>query len=198
MVHNTFTEKTHVEEYTVDKSLLTGIAVGVAIATAGGAVAGYKMMDKPQYAEVVDVKPIKDTIRTPRQECHDEVVTHKRAVKDENRIAGTAIGAVVGGLLGNQIGGGSGKKVATVAGAAAGGYAGNKTQEHMQNSDTYTTTEQRCKTVTDTQEKISGYEVRYRLEGKEGSVRMDHEPGDTIPVRDGQLVLNEEGAGPQR
>jgi uncharacterized protein YcfJ len=195
MVHNGFTEKTHVEEYIVDKSLLTGIAVGVAIATAGGAVAGYKMMDKPQYAEVLDVKPIKDTIRTPRQECHDEVVTHKRAVKDENRIAGTAIGAVVGGLLGNQIGGGNGKKVATVAGAAAGGYAGNKTQEHMQDSDTYTTTEQRCKTVTDTQEKVSGYEVRYRLEGKEGSVRMDHEPGDTIPVRDGQLVLNEEGAG---
>ncbi len=178
----------------MDKSLMTGIAVGVAIATAGGAIAGYKLMDKPQYAEVLNVKPIKDTIRTPRQECHDEVVTHKRAVKDENRIAGTAIGAVVGGLLGNQIGGGNGKKVATVAGAAAGGYAGNKTQEHMQNGDTYTTTEQRCKTVTDTEEKVSGYEVRYRLKGKEDTVRMDHEPGDTIPVRDGQLVLDDSGA----
>jgi uncharacterized protein YcfJ len=62
----------------------------------------------------------------------------------------------------------------------------------MQNNDTYTTTEQRCKTVTDTDEKVSGYEVRYRLAGKEDTVRMDHEPGDRIPVRDGQLVLNDE------
>jgi uncharacterized protein YcfJ len=179
-------------ESTVDKSLLTGIAVGVAVATAGGAIAGYKMMDKPQYAEVLNVKPIKETIRTPREECHDEQVTHQRPVKDQNRIAGTALGAVVGGLLGNQVGGGRGKTVATVAGAAAGGYAGNKTQEHMQEGDTYTTTEQRCRTVNDTSEKISGYEVRYRLKGKEDSVRMDHEPGDKIPVKDGQLVLGNE------
>ncbi len=37
--------------------------------------------------------------------------------KDSNRILGTATGAVVGGLLGNQIGGGNGKKLATVGGA---------------------------------------------------------------------------------
>lgn len=178
----------------MEKSLLTGIAVGVAIATAGGAIASYKFMDKPQFAEVLNVKPIKETIRTPREECRDEVVTHQRAVKDQNRIAGTAIGAVVGGLLGNQVGGGNGKKVATVAGAAAGGYAGNKTQEHLQNNDTYTTTEKRCRTITDTDEKISGYEVRYRLKDKEGTVRMDHEPGDKIPVKDGQLVLDNSDA----
>lgn len=175
----------------MDKSLVTGIAIGVAVATGGGAIAGYKMMDKAQYAEVLNVKPIKKTIHTPREECHDEVVTHKRPVKDQNRIAGTAIGAVVGGLLGNQVGGGRGKTVATVAGAAAGGYAGNKTQEHMQDGDTYTTTEQRCRTVTDSEEKITGYEVRYRLKGKEDTVQMDHEPGDKIPVKDGQLVLND-------
>jgi uncharacterized protein YcfJ len=175
----------------VDKSLLTGIAIGVAVATAGGAVAGYKMMDRPQYAEVLNVKPIKKTIHTPREECHDEQVTHQRPVKDQNRIAGTALGAVVGGLLGNQVGGGRGKTVATVAGAAAGGYAGNKTQEHMQEGDTYTTTEQRCRTVTDSEEKISGYEVRYRLKGKEDTVQMDRDPGDKIPVKDGQLVLDD-------
>ena len=33
---------------------------------------------------------------------------------------------MVGGLLGNQVGGGNGKKVATVAGALMGGYAGNE------------------------------------------------------------------------
>ena len=45
---------------------------------------------------------------------------------DEIDYGGTAIGAIVGGLLGNQVGGGSGKKAATVIGAIAGGAAGNQ------------------------------------------------------------------------
>jgi len=36
---------------------------------------------------------------------------------------------VVGGLVGHQIGGGDGKKVATVAGAVGGAYAGKKIAE---------------------------------------------------------------------
>lgn len=175
--------------------MVTGAVLGVVIATAGGA-AGYKLLDRQQYAEVLDVKPINQTIHTPREECRDEEVTHTRPVKDENRIAGTAIGAVLGGVLGNQVGGGNGKKLATVAGAAAGGYAGNKTQQHMQEGDTYTTVEQRCRTVMDSHEKVSGYEVRYRLKGKEDTVRMDHEPGDKIPVKDGQLVLGDSSEKP--
>ncbi|GJI92313.1 glycine zipper 2TM domain-containing protein [Duganella hordei] len=39
---------------------------------------------------------------------------------------GTGVGAVIGGLLGNQVGGGNGKKIATVAGVLLGGYAGNE------------------------------------------------------------------------
>ncbi len=39
---------------------------------------------------------------------------------------GIGVGAVVGGLLGNQVGGGSGKTLATIAGAVGGGYLGNE------------------------------------------------------------------------
>ena len=39
---------------------------------------------------------------------------------------GIGVGAVVGGLLGNQVGGGTGKTLATVAGAVGGGYIGNE------------------------------------------------------------------------
>jgi hypothetical protein len=39
---------------------------------------------------------------------------------------GTGVGAIVGGLVGNQVGGGNGKKLATVAGVLLGGYAGNE------------------------------------------------------------------------
>lgn len=44
---------------------------------------------------------------------------------------GTAIGAVVGGVLGNQVGGGNGKKAAAVLGAIAGGVAGNQIGKNM-------------------------------------------------------------------
>ncbi len=174
----------------MSKQMITGAVLGAVIATAGGA-AGYKYINRDQYADVLDVKPIMETVRTPREECRDEEVTRTKAVKDENRIAGTAIGAVIGGVLGNQVGGGSGKKVATVAGAAAGGYAGNQVQKNMQEGDTYTTVEKRCRTVVDKTEKVSGYEVRYRYKDKEDTIRLDHEPGNKIPVKDGQLVLND-------
>lgn len=39
---------------------------------------------------------------------------------------GIGIGAVVGGLLGSQVGGGKGKTLAAIAGAMGGGYAGNE------------------------------------------------------------------------
>jgi outer membrane lipoprotein SlyB len=41
------------------------------------------------------------------------------------KLAGQGIGAVAGGLLGNQVGGGKGKTLATVAGALGGAVAGN-------------------------------------------------------------------------
>ena len=175
----------------MNKSLLVGTVLGAVGVTAGGAVATYSLVSGPQYAEVLAVTPVNETIKTPRQVCNDVVVTRQKPVQDQHRIAGTAVGAVVGGLLGNQIGGGTGKKVATVAGAVGGGYAGNKVQEHMQNSDTYTTTETRCNTVTDVSEKLLGYDVKYQLGEKVDTVRMDRDPGTQIPVRDGQLVLSQ-------
>jgi uncharacterized protein YcfJ len=60
----------------------------------------------------------------------------------------------------------------------------------MQQKDVVTATETRCKTIDETSEKLLGYDVTYRLEGKEGKVRMSFNPGTQIPVRDGQLVLS--------
>lgn len=174
----------------MNKSMIVGAVLGAVGVTAGGAVATYSLVGGPQYAEVLAVQPIKETIKTPREVCKDVAVTRQAPVKDQHQIAGTAIGAVVGGLLGNQVGGGNGKKIATVAGAVGGGYAGNKVQEGMQERDTYTTTETRCNTVTDTSEKLVGYDVKYQVDGKVGQVRMDRDPGSQIPVnKDGQLVL---------
>jgi len=47
-------------------------------------------------------------------ECHDQ-----------NRTAGTIIGAIAGGIIGSQIGHGGGRAAATVGGVVLGGAAGN-------------------------------------------------------------------------
>jgi uncharacterized protein YcfJ len=177
----------------MNKSLVMGLAIGAVAVTATGAVAGYRMITTPASAEVVSSKALTKTSRTPRKECHDEQVTHTKPAKDKERLAGTGIGAVVGGLLGNRVGGGNGKVLATVAGAAAGGYAGNKIEQKMQDGNTYTTTEQRCVTVYDSHETTVGYDVVYMLDGKQQHVRMDHDPGREIPVKDGHIVLESEG-----
>lgn len=64
--------------------------------------------------------------------------------KDPNRIAGTATGAVIGGLLGNQVGGGKGKKLATVGGAVAGGAAGRTIQGNRQIDNGDRVVEKQC------------------------------------------------------
>ena len=174
----------------MDKSMMKGLAVGgvAAVVLGAGAVTGYKALAKPQVAEVVAVKEVTETVVTPREHCEDVQVQRQAPVKDPNRIAGTAIGAVAGGLLGSTIGGGKGKTLATIGGAAAGGYAGNQVQENMQQKDVNATTERRCRTVNEKSQKLVGYNVTYRLEGKEGQVRMSFKPGQTLPVKDGQVV----------
>ena len=49
----------------MNKSMLVGTVLGAVAVTAGGAVAGYKLLDQsPKYAEVLEVKPITETIRS--------------------------------------------------------------------------------------------------------------------------------------
>jgi outer membrane lipoprotein SlyB len=85
---------------------------------------------------------------------------------------GIAAGAVLGGVLGNQIGGGNGRTLATVAGAVGGGYAGNEVEKRTRSATTY--------------------EVRVRMEN--GTVRnfpYNNQPswnaGDRVRVVDGYL-----------
>ena len=170
--------------------MVAGIFVGAAAVLSVGAVAGYKAYTAPAFAEGVAVVPVKHTHTQPEQACEMVQVVRRKPVKDENRLIGTAAGAAIGGVVGHQIGGGRGRDLATVAGVAAGGYAGNQVQKGMQERDTVTTQERRCKTVDRTIERVVAYDVQYTLGGKPGQVRMDHPPPDRIPVKGGQLQLD--------
>lgn len=66
----------------------------------------------------VPVKPARQHAAVPSQAPAAPVA--------QNSPLGIGVGAVVGGLLGNQVGGGNGKTLATIAGAVGGGYIGNE------------------------------------------------------------------------
>src|SRR5262249_57019224 len=112
----------------------------------------------PEYADVLKVTPLTKAVHTPRQDCHDETVTHQAPVKDQHQVIGTVAGAVIGGVLGHQIGGGRGRDIATVAGAAGGGYAGNSIPKNMQGKNTVTTTEEKSATAYDTSQAGTGFD----------------------------------------
>lgn len=82
--------------------------------------------------------------------CGTVVSTHtyQRAAAHGSGL-GIATGAVVGGLLGNHVGGGNGRSLATVAGAVGGGYAGNEIEKRS-----------RATTVTDVRVRMSNGAVR--------------------------------------
>jgi uncharacterized protein YcfJ len=75
------------------------------------------------YAQNTYAQPVREY----QQPYYAQPVQHpiQSYVSDMHPV-GTGVGAVVGGLLGNQVGGGNGKKLATVAGVLLGGYAGNE------------------------------------------------------------------------
>lgn len=50
---------------------------------------------------------------------------------------GAALGAIVGGVAGNQVGGGSGQKIATVAGAIGGAVLGNNIEKNRNSVNYY-------------------------------------------------------------
>ncbi len=177
--------------------MIKGVVIGgiAMVVVSAGAVTGYKALTKPKVAEVVAVKEVTEAVVTPREECQDVQVRKQAPAKDSQRIAGTVIGGVAGGLLGSTIGGGTGRTVATIAGAAGGAYAGNQVQKNMQQKNVVTTTEHRCKTVNDTTEQLVGYDVTYRLDGKEGVLRTSYKPGATLPVKDGQVDATPPAAG---
>jgi len=124
-------------------------------------------------ARVLDSHPI-----------YGEAGTHEECWNDnshayERRGVGTALGAIAGGVIGHQIGGGTGNTAATIAGAVGGGVVGNHLARRGEDND------RNCRTVrddNDTSRDLLGYDVRYEYRGHEYETRLDHDPGRWLVV----------------
>lgn len=135
------------------------------------------------WADVLRVDPVYENVESsrPREECYDTDV--ERRDSRGNNGAGTVIGAIVGGALGNQVGKGDGRKAATVAGALIGGAIGNNAARR--DDRYYAQTETRCRTVSErySERRIVGYDVQYRYRGDVFMSQLDYDPGERMRVR---------------
>lgn len=97
------------------KKYLYAIGMTITLATTGCANMDNQYSQNGQYQTIADVK-------------HAKVINVREFSVEENNpnYAMGALGGVVGAILGNQVGKGSGNTIATIGGGAAGIYLGSK------------------------------------------------------------------------
>ena len=148
-------------------------------------------------ARVRSAEPQYENINVPRQECSsrwiDERISRRGGdiqYRDDRQYGGAIIGGLAGGVLGNQVGKGGGKDAATALGVMLGAITGDQLQNRDQrggyDDGPYETTQRevrRCRTVYDTQSRITGYRVTYDYRGQQYSTLMRTNPGHSLPVR---------------
>lgn len=102
-------------------------------------------------------------------------------VRGEANVPGAIAGALIGGILGHQVGGGSGKDIATVGGVVAGAALGSQVGRYGQQPATQDV--QRCENLPGGAQPAY-WDVSYEFRGREHRVQMAYAPGNTIKVND--------------
>ena len=95
-------------------------------------------------------------------------------------VPGALAGAVIGGILGHQVGGGSGRDLATVGGVVAGAAVGSQVGRQGQGGGSYTQDVERCSSVG--RSEVEHWDVRYEYRGISHRAQMTSPPGATITV----------------
>jgi uncharacterized protein YcfJ len=143
------------------------------------------------HARVTSVRPILRPVVARQRVCRAYPVGERMA-PDPRRAAGTLLGAMIGGVLGNTIGKGDGRAAATVAGAVLGGAIGNRVATGGDDRGyAYARTDyrRRCEVRSVVAgRRVVAYAVSYRFHGRSFRARMDHDPGRRVLVHVGREV----------
>jgi uncharacterized protein YcfJ len=121
-------------------------------------------------------------IGTPEQRCWVEKEQIAQSQTNANVPAAIA-GALIGGILGHQVGGGTGKDLATVGGAIAGAAIGNNVGRSGSTEQAATRDVQRCENVSG-QARPQYWDVTYNFRGVNHRVQMTSPPGATVTVNE--------------
>lgn len=142
------------------------------------------------YAKVLDVEPIvvRSERRIPRRECWDEQVRYEEPRQHRNSYTAPILGGIIGGALGNELGHNkSNQRVGAAVGAVLGASIGHDVTRDRAYTGGHVSyrTETRCAVEHDVEyyERITGYNVTYRYQGRTYHTRTDSHPGKKIRVR---------------
>jgi len=144
-------------------------------------------------AKVVDAKPVFEIVQVPEryQVCEERVV--RRRVAEHRSPAPAIFGAILGGVIGNQLARGHGhhndRSAATIAGAAIGSVVGSEIQYAKYPARYYTERAPVCRTQTDwrSEQRIVAWDVTWKYRGHIHHSRMAERPGKHIRVRNGPV-----------
>lgn len=96
--------------------------------------------------------------------------------RGDRNVGRGVLGAVIGGVLGHQVGGGTGRDIATVGGAVAGAVIGsNSGRDPAPTRDV-----RRCETVRNTTPAY--WDVSYTFRGVQHQMQTSTAPGETVDV----------------
>lgn len=135
------------------------------------------------YAPVTDVQPIYKTYRVPQNHrvCEkDNRNNRQNQASHKGNTGGAILGGIIGGLIGNKFGRGHGKQATTAAGVIAGASIGSKAKPTG-----YYSNRPSCYTKRDyyEEQRIEGYDVAYKYNGRIYHTRMQNYPGDRVKIR---------------
>lgn len=158
------------------------------------AVFGAQAETYTDTARVRSAEPQYENVSVPRNECSSHWISDNNSprgdARQDRRYGGAIVGGLAGGILGHQIGGGSGKDAATALGVVLGAITGdrleNQNSRPQYESEPYENQQRevkRCRTVYDTQTRITGYRVTYEFRGQQYTTFMRSNPGNSLPVR---------------
>jgi uncharacterized protein YcfJ len=129
-----------------------------------------------EVGRVISSTPLIHQVAVPRQVCSNQQVV----VEQPKSGAGGVMGAIAGGAVGNQIGGGGGRAAATILGVVGGAILGDRIEggggSQLQNV-------QNCTTQTFYENRTAAYNVVYEYAGKQYSVQLPYDPGPTIRLQ---------------
>lgn len=167
----------------------TGWVGALAVLTSGMAAA-WDEGETIATARVVEAQPIYETVQIPegREVCHNEPVTYYEPDPRHRRSeSGEVLGLIVGGLIGNQFGSGSGRAAATVGGAMLGSAVARDAERnrYYRGGRRVTRHEEVCEWRDEYREerRLTGYDVTYDYNGAIGHIVTERHPGQTVRVR---------------
>lgn len=127
------------------------------------------------------VTSVKAVVASPEQRCWMEREPVAAQPRSKSNVGAAIAGAVIGGILGHQVGGGSGKDIATVGGVVAGAALGSRVGGGSSGQPVAGAEVQKCENVP-SQAKTEYWDVTYDFRGQQHKVQMTSAPGPTIVV----------------